>query len=412
MAQAGAHRSSVMRGTNPPSVLLLLLITLLFASAPRVAAAAERQPFPIAYLGLEDDPRHAAVETYARLMLRPAIDPLDGAKVAMRDARIAGRATGLDFRLEVARVRDHAELPAAFDRLFEQGVRFFLVDLEAGLLRELAQHAADREALLFNVSAPDDALRGELCARNVLHVIPSQSMLTDALAQFLAHKQWRRVLLLHGPLPEDAELAALYSASLNKFGVRVVETRDFVAGNDPRAREKNDIQLLTTGVDYDVVLVVDTVGEFARYIPYNTVLPRPVVGSTGLVASAWHWASERFGSPQLNNRFEREVNHLRHMQDAEFAAWASVRALIEAVMRARSSEFAAIRDALLAEDVRLDVYKGVPASFRSWDHQMRQPVVLHTHDAVAAYAPLPEFLHARNHLDTLGVDEPMSACRF
>lgn len=412
MAQGAAQRFVIADSIVARSVLFLALWTVVGLTSTLQLWASERQPFPIAYLGLEDDPRHAAIETYARLVLRPAIDPLDGAKVAMRDARVAGRATGLDFQLEVARVRDQSELTGAFDRLFEQGVRFFLVDLEAELLRQLAQHAADREALLFNISAADDALRGEHCAKNVLHVIPSRSMLTDALAQFLAHKQWRKVLLLHGPLAEDAELAAIHTASLNKFGVRVVETRDFVAGNDPRAREKNDIQLLTTGVDYDVVLVVDTVGEFARYIPYNTVLPRPVVGSTGLVASAWHWASERFGSPQLNNRFEREVNHLRHMQDAEFAAWAAVRALIEAVMRTRSGEFTVIRDALLAEDTRLDVYKGVPASFRSWDHQMRQAVVLHTHDAVAAYAPLPEFLHARNHLDTLGVDEPMSACRF
>lgn len=390
----------------------LILLVLLAAVGLRPAVSAERQPFPIGYLGIEDDPRHAALETYARLVLRPAVDPLDGARVAMRDARIVGRATGLDFRLEEARVRDPAGLPAAFDRLYDAGVRFFLADLESALLVDIARHAAGREALLFNISEPDDALRGEKCAANLLHVIPSRSMLTDALAQFLAAKEWRRVLMLHGPLPEDGELAGIHAASLAKFGLRVVETRDFVAGNDPRAREKNDIQLLTTGVDYDVVLVVDRAGEFSRYIPYNTVLPRPVVGSTGLVPSAWHWASERFGSPQLNSRFEKHVGHLRHMQDPEFAAWAAVRALLDAVTRAGSGEFAAVRDALLAEDARFDVYKGVPASFRLWDHQMRQPVVLHTDDAVAAYAPLPQFLHARNHLDTLGVDEPMSACRF
>lgn len=392
------------------SVLACLLLGIAGATG---GGAAERTPFPIGYIGVEEDPRHAALETYARLILRPAIDPLDGAEVAMRDARIVGRATGLDFRLEVARVRDPLQLEAAFDRLREErGVRFFLVDLETSLLTRLAAHAADAGALLLNVSERDDALRGEKCAANLLHVIPSWSMLTDALAQFLAHKDWRRILLLHGPTSEDAQLADVHRASLRKFGIRVVETRDFVAGNDPRAREKNDIQLLTTGVDYDAVLVVDTIGEFGRYVPYNTVLPRPVVGSAGLVPSAWHWASERFGSPQLNSRFERHVKRLRRMQDPEFAAWAAVRALLEAVMRAGSADFEAVREALLAEDARLDVYKGVPASFRSWDHQMRQPILLHTDDAVVAYAPLPQFLHARNHLDTLGGDAPMSACRF
>lgn len=394
---------------NAPSFFLGLVLWV----AAAAGTAFGREPFPIGYLGIKDDPRHAALETYARLVLRPAIDPLDAVEMALRDARIVGRATGLDFRLEAERVARPDELLGAFDRLWtEKGVRFFIADLESELLTQLAAHASGREALLFNVSERDDALRGEKCAANLLHVIPSWSMLTDALAQFLAHKGWRRVLLLHGPQPADAALAATYVASLRKFGVEVVETRDFVAGNDPRAREKNDIQLLTTGVDYDTLLVVDTVGEFGRYIPYSSVLARPVVGTVGLVPSAWHWASERFGSPQLNSRFERQVKQLRRMQDPEFAAWAAVRSLLEAVMRAGSAEFSAVREALLAEDLRLDVYKGAPSNFRSWDLQMRQPIVLHTADAVVAYAPLPEFLHARNHLDTLGVDAPTSACRL
>ncbi|GBD43643.1 hypothetical protein HRbin40_01121 [bacterium HR40] len=402
-------RDRVCRAMEALRAWVFVLLAVLGTGA---ALAAERKPFRIGFLGLDNDPRHAARETYARLILRPAIDTMAGVEIALRDAQIVGRATGFEFTLEAARVRDAAELEAAFDRLHELGVRFFVADLDSDSLTRVAGHAAGRDALFFNVSEIDDALRGARCAANVLHIVPSRSMLTDALAQFLAHKNWRAVLLLHGPLAEDAALAAAYEASLAKFGVKVVEKRDFVSGNDPRAREKNDVQLLTTGVNYDTVLVVDTLGEFARYVPYDTVLPRPVVGSVGLVPSAWHWASERFGSPQLNSRFERHVGRLRRMQDPEFAAWAAIRSLLEAVMRTKSDDFAALRQALLSPDMRFDLYKGVPASFRSWDHQMRQPIVLHTDDAVIAYAPLPEFLHARNHLDTLGVDEPMSACRF
>ena len=43
---------------------------------------------------------------------------------------------------------------------------------------------------------------------------------------------------------------------------------------------------------------------------------------------------------------------------------------------------------------------------------MRQAVLLHTHNAVIARAPLEGFLHQTNNLDTLGPDRPESACRF
>ena len=53
------------------------------------------------------------------------------------------------------------------------------------------------------------------------------------------------------------------------------------------------------------MLVVDSDGEFARDVPYRTVLPRPVVGDDGVVAQAWHPHFERFGAPQLSRRFAR-----------------------------------------------------------------------------------------------------------
>jgi ABC transporter substrate binding protein (PQQ-dependent alcohol dehydrogenase system) len=115
---------------------------------------------------------------------------------------------------------------------------------------------------------------------------------------------------------------------------------------------------------------------------------------------------------QLNQRFERQVGPGRRMQDAEFAAWAAVRALLEAHTRARSTDPARVLEALKSQEATLDVYKGNPASFRPWDNQLRQPILLATHDAVIARAPLDRFLHQRNVLDTLGVDQPETRCRF
>lgn len=380
------------------------------ATAQDAAAAPGKVTF--GYLGLTDDPRHAVRETYANLLLRPAVVPLDGALTAMRDARIMGRALKLEFALEAVGGQDLNTVAAGMDRLAsEAGTRFFLVDLPGPMLAELVARTRGRELALLNVSAEDDELRGVGCAAQLLHVIPSQAMLSDALGQFLADKQWRNVLMLVGQTAEDETLAKSFEAGVTRFGARVVATRRFVAGRDPRQRELNNVRLLTQGADHDVVLVVDSDGELARALPYQTVLPRPVIGSHGLQPLAWHWAFERQGAPQLNQRFERQVGGKRRMSDPEWAAWAAIRSLLEAYTRARSPAFADVLAALAAETVTLDVYKGAPASFRAWDNQMRQPLFLATGDAVVARAPFERFLHERNSLDTLGIDAPQTKCR-
>lgn len=395
-----------------PLLRALAAVAFLFV-APLVATAQEATRITFGYLGLADDPRHRALETYANVLIRPAIVPLDGAKVALREARVLARALKTEFTLEVVQADGIDALVAGLDRMVaELGVRFVLVDLPGPLLAELTVRTRDKGVTLFNVSAIDDELRGERCAVHLFHVIPSRAMLADALAQHLAAQQWRDALLLVGPEAEDQAMGEAFGRAIRRFGGRIVETRRFVAGRDPRQRELNNVRLLTQGVTYDVVVVADSEGEFGRHLPYQTVLPRPVVGTHGLIPLAWHWAFERHGAPQLNQRFERQVGAGRRMQDAEFAAWAAVRALLEAHTRARSTDPARVLEALKAEDATLDVYKGNPASFRPWDNQLRQPILLATADAVIARPPLDRFLHQRNVLDTLGVDRPESRCRL
>ncbi len=111
--------------------------------------------------------------------------------------------------------------------------------------------------------------------------------------------------------------------------------RPFVLGNDPRERGENNVRLLTGGVSYDVVFVADASRQFAPFVPYNTMDPRPIVGSEGLVASAWHIYWERQGAPQLNRRFARRAG--RPMSDEDWATWVAVRAVIDATVRNRAT---------------------------------------------------------------------------
>src|SRR5436309_2120041 len=82
----------------------------------------------------------------------------------------------------------------------------------------LAAAVRGRDALLFNISAPDDSLRREVCAAEIVHTLPSLAMSMDALVQVLVARNWRDVIVLEGPLPADAAGAAAFERSAKKFG--------------------------------------------------------------------------------------------------------------------------------------------------------------------------------------------------
>jgi ABC transporter substrate binding protein (PQQ-dependent alcohol dehydrogenase system) len=234
-------------------------------------------------------------------------------------------------------------------------------------------------------------------------------MTADAMVQYLRTRNWQKVLMLVGQEPRDQLVAESFKAAAGRMRLDIVDTRPFTLKADSENREANDTQLLTGGVDYDVIYIADERGEFARYLPYATSLPRPVIGSTGLVASEWHWSLERYGAPQVNSRFEKRTGG-RRMAGQDWSTWIAVRAVINAYTRAGSSDPAAVDAYLRGPKLRLDGSKGVTLNFRAWDRQLRMPIVLATHNAVISIPPLEGFLHQSNDLDTLGVDAPESAC--
>ncbi|NQV83488.1 MAG: ABC transporter substrate-binding protein [Rhodospirillales bacterium] len=391
--------------------LMRLSLTLFFAVLlMAMSAAAETTVLSIGYLEITDDARYEEKRAYARIRVRPHDRPRPGAEMALRESRILGRALKIQFSLEHAEARSVAGLVSEIQRMAEKGVRYFLIDADAAVITAVGAATAGENILLFNISEPANILRGAGCLANVMHVLPSHAMMTDALAQFLVARKWREILVLKGPDSEDAAFATAFETSAKRFGVRVTASRDFVLGNDPREREKNNVGLMTGDSDYDAVFVADTEGEFGRTVPYQTYHPRPVIGTEGLVAEAWHWAWERHGAPQLNQRFEKLAK--RRMTGTDWAAWAAIKAVVEAAVRTKPANFKAVRTYLVGEKMTLDVYKGNPVSFRSWNNQLRQPILLRTHNAVIARAPIKGFLHPTENMDTLGYDRGDRKCKF
>jgi ABC transporter substrate binding protein (PQQ-dependent alcohol dehydrogenase system) len=234
-------------------------------------------------------------------------------------------------------------------------------------------------------------------------------MKADALAQALVARRWHKVLLLTSSRPDDAPRNATVQASLQRYGLKVVNSRSFTLSADPRERDLANPLLLTAATqgDYDVVWVVDGDGEFAVSLPYRTGLPRPVVGDGGLAALAWSPKFERFGAPQVTRRLLKAVGRPLGAQD--WPAWLAGKVLVAAAAATPKGPVAAFHKALAEGEV--DGSKGVTLSFRAWDGQLRQPLMLATADAVIDLAPADVVLHPKNKLDTLGADGPEKLCK-
>ena len=381
---------------------------MLVMMTANIAFAADDKVLKIGYLDLENDRRYVEKQTIARFPGLPWGRPLPAAEVALREARFVGASVGVKFELQHERAEQTEDLQTSLASLIDAGAKFVLLDLPADSVATLSDYAKRHDVLLFNLTAKDDALRQSLCSNNLLHIIASQSMLSDALSQYLRFKKWSRVLLLVGPNENDIETQHAFERSAKKFGIKVVDVKRFIPGSDPRKREQNNIALLTSGSGYDLVWVIDSTGEFARDIPYQIQKPQIVVGNAGLVAMGWHWAWERQGAPQLNRRFEKKAK--RQMTDYDWSAWMSVKTIVEAVLRTKSTDYLPLSNYIKGPDIILDGFKGARLSFRSWNNQLRQPIFVTTDNWVVARAPIEGFLHQLNNLDTLGYDKQESQC--
>jgi ABC transporter substrate binding protein (PQQ-dependent alcohol dehydrogenase system) len=68
---------------------------------------------------------------------------------------------------------------------------------------------------------------------------------------------------------------------------------------------------------------------------------------------------------------------------------------------------------LLSDAFKLEGFKGQAMSFRTWDHQLRQPIILGGGTRVpVSVSPQEGFLHETNLTDTLGFDKPETKCKF
>ena len=379
----------------------LVLLSLVWSNK---LLASEQQEIKIAYLTQEKQVPSALSN------LEPFIKDkgLQGALLGLKDNNTTGQFTAQNYLLEQVIVPIDGDVKKAFAEILKQGVRLIIVNLPAEQLLQLHQ-LNNNQALLFDVATRTDAFRHNQCLSNILHLLPSRAMRADALAQYMLKKRWNRWFLVTGNTAEDALYAQAIKRSAKRFGMKIIAEKKWLHTYDARRTAQSDIPVFTQVDDYDVLVVADEQGLFGEYISYRSWLPRPVIGTQGLVATAWHRTHEQWGAVQIQNRFKALAN--RYMQEQDYAAYLAARAIGEAVTRTRAVDAVSVKAYLLSDRFKLQGYKGKPLSFRSWNGQLRQPVLLAAPTSLVIAAPLEGFLHPTNELDTLGYDQPETHCQ-
>jgi len=335
---------------------------------------------------------------------------VEGARLGFDDLKIVTDAVNLTVKLDAYEAADAADAIQKVAAMQQVGERFVILDLPGDIVAQVAEATRDLPITLINATAPQDALR-DLCLPNLMHSGASDRMVSDTYTQFLRHRNWTKVLMLVGKQPRDTEIADAFQASAQRLRLEIVDRKEFTTSTDPANREENNTRLITGGKDYDVVFIADSLGDYARYLNYATQLPRPVIGSTGLTASEWHWSWDRDGATQVTLRFQRLAEGGRVMSPQDWSTWIAAKSIANAYAKARSDDPAKVDAYLKGNRFTIDGSKGYRMNFRPWDRQLRMPMVLATANAVTEAAPFAEFLHQTNQLDTLGVDEPESKCK-
>lgn len=375
------------------------------------ALAADPVEIGIGYLG------QAGVKSKLSLAEQPAEnDGVAGARLAIEDNNTTGRFLNQRFTLEEVRLKDGDDVGKSATALAARN-GFIIADLPADALLKAADALRGSKTVLLNAGSTDDRLREQDCRANVVHVAPTRSMLADALAQYLAWKQWKRWLLVVGSHPADKLWADALRRAATRFGAKIVQERVFEDTGGAR-RTDSGVTLIQRQMPvftqqapaYDVLVAADESEVFASYLPYRTWDARPVAGSAGLVPASWDAAHDQWGAIQMQNRFFK-LNS-RRMTARDMQAWTAARMVGEAASRTNSGDPKPLFDFLKGTDFSIAAFKGQRLTLRDWNLQLRQPILLVDGRMVVSVSPQEGFLHQFSELDTLGVDRPETKCRL
>lgn len=391
------------------SAVLVCFVSILFPAASSLAATQTTLDIPVIYVTRAQEP-HIPLSI---LDLPIEQDGLLGVRLALNDNQTTGDFLGHKYVLSEVVAGTDEKIEDAVAAVSGEDPVTIIADLPADDLLKLS--AAFPQSLLINIRAQDDRLRNDDCRANVLHVAPSRTMLADGLVQYLVWKRWDELVLVTGRHSEDQLFAEALRGSVKRYGLEIVDEKAWTSVPGARRTDsghhslQQEIPTFSRFDDHDLVLVADEADEFGEYFSYRTDQPRPVAGTQGLMPSTWHRSQEQWGATQIQRRFLKLAG--RYMSPRDYNGWAAARTIGEAVTQTSSNTADAMRNFILSDTFKLAGFKGVPLTYRGWNGQLRQPVLVVGPRMLVSVSPQDGFLHQVSILDTLGFDEPQSTCQ-
>jgi ABC transporter substrate binding protein (PQQ-dependent alcohol dehydrogenase system) len=360
------------------------------------------------------------------------------AQLAVEEANHIAGAFGKVVRLltEVATSADDAEKKAV--KLVRQGGAKAVIGGGNDPLSQSVQAATTREGIIYlNTMSRSEALRGARCHRLTFHVEASLAMYADTIGQWLVRGAKKtRWGFLASETEAGAEIERMAERALRRQGGTAVArevvpagARDYRAALAALAKAGPDVLVinlagpsLLTALAHvrELDLRVEVAGVVMDAIEFWEAEPAKLAG---VWPAVWFHGFSRYSGRELNKRLAEALG-----QPAESRAWANftaVKAVWEAVLRGERTDTAGLVS-FLEKGRGLDAHKGQPLTFRSWDHQLRQPLMVLRCRVPAAGAPRWDIYELLGEvplrgtpgksqeeiLDTLGLSGAESTCRF
>lgn len=388
----------------------LLMWALPMGTVPAGSSTAQPKDTAVSILYLSRD----AHDTARATLLDPVVADYgwQGAKFGLGEINANGQFLGQKYELIKVTVPADGDISVVAGKALSGRIDLVVADLNAADLLAVANLPAATHDIILDARTSDDSLRQNDCRNNVFHMLPNWAMRADALGQFLARKNWRRWFLLTGTAPADQAYATAIRRAASRAGAKIVAEGSFkYQADSARPQIQNQLSTVTrTSAEYDVLIAADTTDTFGDYLLFNTWAPRLVAGTHGLAAVAWHSLFKEYAARGMQYRFYLAAS--RDMTERDYGNWLAVSIIGTAVMRGGGPSAAGVARYLLSDEFSIPAYKGEGLSFRRWDHQLRQPLLLFGPRMLVTMWPQDVSGQAHDQTDTLGYDGRESACHF
>ena len=167
--------------------------------------------------------------------------------------------------------------------------------------------------------------------------------------------------------------------SAKKFALKVTAEKPWTFGPLAKARgdtpTRAEAMVFTRGLDYDIAIVADEAGDWGDYVPFRTVDPRPVGRHAGadrhhLAPDAGDLGRRPGAEPLPAPAGPADAAPRLPGLGGDPHRWARRRP------QKKTADPAVLAAYLADPAFSLPAYKGVSLSYRPWDHQLRQPIIV------------------------------------